>query len=228
MYKIKLTLFIKLLIFTVVIALTGCSSRISTPDKTPMVDQSFLTGEICDPPCWHGLEINNSTKEDALSTLNQLPFIDASSIGEYETYLFNNGPLASEIAYKCAKSNKYPCGILTFYDGKLIKNLITVNFELTLEGAVKRLGTPDHLIYFWPNPYGSCEITVSWIKRGTSITLYDKKNYNECESIIDGNGVSPNILVDAILYTSPEFLDENYVKNPGTCCTTIEWTGFKE
>jgi hypothetical protein len=228
MYKIKLTLFTKRLIFIFVLALTGCSARIFTPDKTPIADRSFLTSEICDPPCWYGLEINNSTKEDALSTLNQLPFIDGNGIDEYETYLFNNGPLASEIIYKCVKSNKYPCGILTFYDGKLIKNLITVRFELTLEDAVERLGIPDHLIYFWPNPYGSCEITVTWIKKGVAVIVHDKNNYNECESIIDGNRVSSVILVDTILYTSPEILEENYVKNPGTCCTTIQWAGFKE
>lgn len=212
----------------IIIVLSSCSLHILPTTEPLVVDKSFITGKICDPPCWYGLEINKSTKEDALSTLNQLPFIDGNSIDEYETYLFNKGPLASDITYKCVKSNNYPCGILTFYDGKLIKNLITVKFELILEGAVERLGTPDNLIYFWPNPYGSCEITVAWIKRGTSITFHDKNNYNECESIIDGNRISPNILVDAILYTSPEILEENYINNPGTCCTTIQWPGFKE
>lgn len=228
MYRIKLTLFIKRLIFIFVLALTGCSARISTPNKIPIVDRSFLTGEICDPPCWYGLEINKSTKEDALSTLKQSPFIDGNSINEYETYLFNNGPLASEISYKCVESNKYPCGILTFYGGKLIKNLIGVKFELTLKNAVERLGTPDHLIYFWPSPYGRCEITVTWIKKGAAVTVRDKNDYNECESIIDGNKVSPKILIDTILYTSPEILEEHYVKNPGTCCTTLQWSGFNE
>ena len=228
MYKIRLTLYIKRLIFVFILTLTGCSVQVTSPDNMLSVDRSFLTGESCDPPCCYGLEINTSTKEDALSTLNQLPFIDGTSISENETYLFNNGPLASEIIYKCVNNNIYPCGILTFYEGKLIKNWLTINYNLTLESAADRLGVPDHLVYFWPNPYGSCEITVSWIKRGTSITIHDENDYNECVSIIDGNKVSPDILVDTILYTSPEILEENYVKNPGTCCTTILWTGFKE
>lgn len=188
----------------------------------------FLTGEICDPPCWYGLDIDISSKEEALSTLEQLPFIDSTRIHEYESYLFNNGPLATDVVYNCVRSNKYPCGILVFYDSKLTKNSITVKFELTLETTVERLGTPDHLICFWPSPYGSCEITVTWIEKGAAEILHDKNKYNECESIIDGNKLSSNILVDTILYASREILEEHYVNNPGTCCTTVIWPGFKD
>lgn len=228
MYRIKLTLFIKRLIFIFVLALTGCSARISTPNKIPIVDRSFLTGEICDPPCWYGLKINKSSKEEALLTLNQLPFVDVNSISEYEIYWFN-GVLASAIKYNCVNidSDIY-CGNMIIYEGTLKENFIGVYYELSLKNAVERLGTPDHLIYFWPSPYGRCEITVTWIKKGAAVTVRDKNDYNECESIIDGNKVSPKILIDTILYTSPEILEEHYVKNPGTCCTTLQWSGFNE
>lgn len=228
MYRIKLTLSLKQFFLMAVLALTGCTTQLFSTQNSPVVDRSFLTGEICDPPCWYGLEINNSAKEDALSTLNQLPFVDANSIGEYEVYWFN-GVLASVIKFNCVNINsERNCGRMIFYEGTLKQNFISVYYDLTLEGAVDRLGTPDQLIYFWPSPYGSCEITVTWVEKGAAVILHDKSKYNECESITDGNKVSPSILVDTILYTSPEILEEHYVKNPGTCCTTIQWPGFIE
>jgi hypothetical protein len=228
MYRIKLALYLKQLTQIFALLLTSCSTQIFSPASPPIIDESFLTGETCDPPCWYGLEIDNSTKEDALSTLNQLPFIDVKSISEYETYWFD-GVLASAIKYNCVniESDIY-CGNMIFYEATLKENFIGVYYELTLNNAVERLGTPDHLIYFWPSPYGSCEITVTWINKGAAIIVHDKSDYNECESIIDGNKVSPKILIDTILYTSPNILEEYYVNNPGTCCTTLQWPGFKE
>ncbi len=225
MYKTRSNLSIKWLIFVALI-LNSCSDRVVTSGKTPAIDRSFITGEVCDPPCWYGLEINKSTKEDVLSTLDQLRFVDSHSYKEYETYWLD-GSLTTAIQYGCVKSNANPCGILTFYKGMLKKNWLTVNYDLRLEKAIERLGTPDYLTYLWPSPSGICEISVLWIEKGITISFHDRNKRNECESVIDGNGVSRGVLVETVLYTSREVLEATF-NLPGGCCKSIKWPGFRD
>jgi len=226
MFKIKFKPSIKWLILVIALILNSCSDRVVASDKTPVIDRSFITGELCDAPCWYGLEINRSTKDDVLSTLNQLPFVESRSYKEYETYWLD-GSLTNALQYECVKSNANPCGILTFYKGILKKNWLSVNYDLTLENVIERLGMPDYLTYFWPNPSGICEISVLWIEKGITISFDNKNNYNECENVIDGNGVTPGVLVESVLYTSREVLEATF-NIPGGCCESIKWPGFKD
>lgn len=44
-------------------------------------DTSLVTGEPCAPPCWQGLLPGESTKQEALQTLEKLSFVDGDTIG---------------------------------------------------------------------------------------------------------------------------------------------------
>lgn len=51
----------------------------ATPDAEYM-DAGLLTGEPCEIPCWQGITPGVSTREEALTILRNLPFVDASTI----------------------------------------------------------------------------------------------------------------------------------------------------
>src|SRR5947207_7639708 len=86
----------QLLIMSIVgLFVFGCShsTPISAFPSTPsaeQVDKNPFPGIPCAAPCWHGLQINKSSKEDVLSTLDRLPFIDHNSYKEYTTLWVNN------------------------------------------------------------------------------------------------------------------------------------------
>jgi hypothetical protein len=44
------------------------------------VDKSLITGDPCSPPCWHQLVPGESTEEEALEILQDLPFVDENTI----------------------------------------------------------------------------------------------------------------------------------------------------
>jgi hypothetical protein len=228
MSKIKFNLFRKAHSAVLILALilNGCSSNIFATERPPVVDKSFLASEICDPPCWYGLVINKSTKDDVLSVLDGLPFVDNNSYKEYETFWIDD-TLANEIQFKCLYNNINPCGSVTFSNKTLKKIWLTVNYDLSLANVINRLGIPDYLIYFWPNPSGHCDISVLWLKKGISVGFQDDKKYNECESVIDGNGVSSEVLVETTIYASQEFFESSF-DLPGGCCKRIAWPGFKD
>jgi len=225
MFRIKFNQIVNVSILIASLILNGCSDNIVASRATPVVDRSFITGEICNPPCWYGSEINKSTKRETLLILGQQPFVKSQSLKEYETYWTSDIP-ATAVQYDCVTSESRPCGILTFHEGILVENWIAVNYDLMLESVIQRLGAPDYLTYFWPNPSGVCEISVLWIEKGTSVSFDDRDKYNECENIIDGNKLSPDILVKSVLYTSKDVL-VNSINITGGCCETIKWTGFK-
>lgn len=52
----------------------------ATPTLPPaLMDRSWLTDNPCAVPCWYGLELNRSTKAEALATVGGLSFVDFTS-----------------------------------------------------------------------------------------------------------------------------------------------------
>lgn len=222
MYKIKFNRFAN---WTVaVLMLISCTERFSTTNKESIIDKSLITNDSCEPPCWYDMKISKSTKKEAEFFLSQLPFVEAQSLKEYETYWID-GTIATAIQYNCVSSRSKPCGILTFHDGLLVKNWATVNYDVTIERVVQHLGIPDYLTYFYPNPSQVCEISVIWIEKGISTNIVDLDKHNECKKIINGNKLSQDIFVESVLYTSKDVL-VNSVNVTDGCCETIKWTGF--
>jgi len=233
MYKIKLNRFRRnksmkacisidklSIVIALLLVLNSCTFNVGSVEPTPIIDKNSLTGEMCDSPCWHGLHINESSKKDVLSTLDQLPFINHNSYKEYETLWVDN-MAAEEIQFTCTYS-KSACGGALISSKVLKRFWVVMNSNWPLQNAVDQLGIPESLEYFWPSPSGDCTITVYWVNQGVSVKMYDNKNYNQCESIADGNGINPEIAVYSIIYFSEESFGL-----PGKCCERIAWPGFK-
>ncbi len=54
------------------------------------MDRSWLIGEPCYLPCWYGLKVGATTREESLSMIEHLTFIDKEEMGEYkQSFPFN-------------------------------------------------------------------------------------------------------------------------------------------
>jgi len=219
MCKIKLKPFHKCLIIFYVFVLYSCGTK---PDLARQnIDKSLLDEETCNPPCWHGLVIDKSTKEDVLSTLNKLPFVEHNAYREH-TVTWVNMP-AIEIQFICASDHTTVCG------GAMITNNILrylwtrLEYEFTLKDATNRLGEPEYIVSEWPSISGKCSLEAVWNIHGMAAAIYDDSRYNECESISDGNKISPSLIIESVSYFTPE--DYGPI---GGCCERIVWPGFKD
>jgi len=226
MCKIKLMLFHKtnsricagiigFLAGILLLTLNSCST-----DPT-LIDRSFLTGETCEAPCWYGLEIDKSTKADILAKLDQLPFVEHNTYKEYDAGWMNDQN-AKEIQFRCLNRPNEVCGgALTSND--ILKRLwLRVGYDLSFVQAVDKLGSPDFLEYEQFSMSGKCRIDLLWVESGIDISAYENGSQG-CQSVADGNGVSPNKLVATIFYFAKEGFGE-----PGSCCKRIPWPGFTE
>lgn len=204
---------IRLLVAILILVLNSCST------DSALVDRSFLTGESCAAPCWYGLEIDKSTKADLLAKLDQLAFVEHNTYKEYGAAWMNDQN-ATEIVFHCLNRPDAVCGDALISNDILKKLWLSVGYELSFAQAVEKLGPPDFLEYEEYSMSGVCTIDLLWAKRGIEIDTSEHGSEG-CQSIANGNGVSPKKLVANIVYFSKEAFGE-----PGTCCKRIPWPGF--
>jgi len=183
------------------------------------IDRSFLTGETCEAPCWYGLEIDKSTKADVLAELDQLPFVERGTHKEYGASWLNDQN-AKEIQFHCLNRPDEVCGGALISNDILKRLWVSVGYNLSFEQAVDKLGPPDFLDFEQFSMSGKCRIDLLWVKSGIDIYAYDNGSQG-CQGIADGNGVSPDKLVEVIIYSSKETFGEL-----GKCCKRIPWPGF--
>jgi hypothetical protein len=73
-----------LLISGLAILVRGCEST-SKPVDLELVDQSFVTGQTCEAPCWYGLEPGISNESEVMDVLKKQLFVDQNSNSKSET-----------------------------------------------------------------------------------------------------------------------------------------------
>ena len=133
------------------IAGAACASDASPAPR----DDSFLTGDPCQAPCWYGLELNRSDPEDVRSTLRTLPFVDATSIITRPTGWYDSQD-AILIEYKCVGQPEATCGGVLVSEGIIVRLSLPVQVPITLRDAVDRLGQPDFVSAGPPAVSGNC------------------------------------------------------------------------
>lgn len=210
---------VSFLIFSVLVLTTliGCTTLGGTPTADPLVDTSFLTGQPCAAPCWYGLELDKSTKEDVYNTLKQLPLVDASSIKEFKTALWAE-PIP-EIEFDCRDPKISSCTEIFIEDGLVKQIMYTVGFDLPLERVVEKLGVPEY-VQFAGNPnVGGTRMSLFWPSKLIAVehvSRDDKLDY----SLRSGQPVPRGLLAGSIYYTAREhfgLIDGSY---------RISWPGF--
>jgi hypothetical protein len=191
-------------IFTgsLIISMIGCSfsdlpflhKERRFPDD-PRVDQSFLTSQPCEAPCWYNLRIGESNLDNAQTIVSELPFVDKSTISESK---FADGGF--HIDFNCSYSVNDFCGSLSFTsDGKLYMVYLPVMYELSIQSVIDHLGPPRNFFAIGPS-HNVCEIYIFWPERDIRLRLEGKPAGSTCKDVNNGK-IDLSSQVDYLIYS---------------------------
>jgi hypothetical protein len=200
----------------IVLGLSACKGQgiaSATPENLETLDpnyydQSWLTGKPCAAPCWYGLETGVSTRQDSINRVEQLPFIDRSSINI--TNHLDFGYVDVSFSYK--RSQESGAFEMIFKPDILDSIYIYPNYRITFDQAVEKLGAPDG---YWLRPIspesGACRLLVVWKNQRIELWKEDGETGGFlsqgglCTEIHDRNGKLPeNMMIQTVEIDSPD------------------------
>lgn len=167
----------------------SCSSlpeKDSTPTLYPnpanldsnTIDQSWLTGEPCDAPCWYSLEPGQSSLDDVIAVAKKLSFIDQNSMNLNKMEL-SRDQITQSLGFDC-KSPALEFCVGMFFSGNTLSTIFLMpNYQITFDQAVEKIGYPPDgyiMSHFSPETIG-CRVTLLWVKRQMSIE-YSNRLFN--------------------------------------------------
>jgi hypothetical protein len=230
MSKNKFPICHKLLCLVTLLFLFACAPKEDEPVEArmypaDMVDQSWINGQPCLPPCWQGLEPGISSREEAVDTVKNLSFISS----ERQMKRSEN----SEVFFCEIPNNKY-CGLMFFEHEILTLIRLDINYRLTIEQMIELIGTPDGFTYSQPNPTVSCRVIVLWSGRQVEAWIYHE-SHQKCAVFRHDDAEFPrDVQVTYIYYDTPGTV-EKYIQGlletgPGapTGINYFPWVGFRE
>lgn len=210
------------LLFTIslLVLLVSCSSV----NFDSEADNSFLTDKPCPAPCWYHLELGISTQKDVLHTVENLPFVDNRSIKKYSGRWLNDDS-AKSIDFGCIHPMKQGCGSIIISGDRMCSVWLLVNFPLTTEMIVDKLGIPDYLDYGGYHPEaGGCVVDFNWPNKGITGSIIDVKRDTLCRKIQETGTIPPKIQITDISYNEKN----NFNSEPPAGRIRIQWPGFSQ
>jgi len=200
----------------------GCNQQ---PTKDPLADESFLTEQPCAPPCWYGLELDISTEEEVYSVIESLPFVDPATIRESQQHWLSYENVETAIDFGCLHPQEHFCGEMRVAQDKLKLISLLVNYDLSFETVVDKLGPPEYVDYGIYGPEDSyCLIKLNWPEQSI-VTRSLPLPMEDCIAIEQGkNRIFPNIKAGVIIY----MVRERFLDRPASLDLRIQWPGFAE
>ncbi|MGP8330093.1 MAG: hypothetical protein ACT6FF_07230 [Methanosarcinaceae archaeon] len=187
MLKNKFLIYGNLFFITIMLqAFVSCSRLDSNhvdPVKHPdLVDQSWLSDQPCSVPCWQGLELETSSREEAIESVQNLSFIQKDNFTTYSNW----------VNFLCKEPSNITCVSMAFENETLTSLRLYVNYQLSLEQIVNEIGPPDSFFFSRRNPEGfACDITLFWVDRQMSVDIRYDGRKDICESFFIENGKFP-------------------------------------
>jgi hypothetical protein len=219
------------------VLLTSCSILGIGPPPTPtpiqdpsLIDETLITGEPCLPPCWHGIEVGITTKEEAIQIASNLSFVDKDSLWQGETR-FPPAELEEipswAVVFDCKQPENLSCVRMYFVDDILILITLLPNYRITVAGVSNLLGEPDLLSIFPGGRYSEqqCRGNVIWLKHQVKIYFGENPDTSRrrlCRIITNNDDKLPKdtpiVFISILTEENAETLSSLYGK----------WTGFIE
>ncbi len=160
------------------------------------VDRSFITGQPCQAPCWYNLYLGVSSGEELKGTLKQLPFVDQNHIKEWDiTWQEQND--AKEILYDCSYLADHSCGGIVLYRDRFMQIWTRVDYRLTFETVVERLGSPDYYALRPGIEFANCDISLFWVENNLELVASNNQ-YSGCPFEL---GIDPRLWVNTLAYS---------------------------
>ena len=237
--------YISILILLVALALSACSkdtpevpsssTSSSTDETSPLTvftyeeeelregfelgepDQSFLTGEPCDAPCYHNIELLTTSGAEAKDILKELTFINPASIIEEENVYEED---SYYLKYSCSEDLTELCGYVGISPYDLVTGMgHKVFYRLPLASVIEKYGTPN---FSYKNAaYGGtdqCEIVVYFVDQNFAVEIIENAETGLCQDFRNTETLSGDLQIDWVYYN---FIDSEIAAN------MIQWQGLK-
>lgn len=210
----------------------------STPSRNPptipivpieITDQSWLTDEPCKSPCWYQMQVGKTTRQEAMEIIKTIEFIKPDQIREYHIGTFDTiedqKPENKGIVFNCVKPEGRECAYLEFIGNYLYQIQVNLNFAISFEEIVERIGPPDYLDIIQnggPEKTIGCGIRMVWVGRQLVTESFEwvtDSDRDLCyEFIQNGNKPYQDLIVNNITIVRNEDISmfEQY-----------KWNGFK-
>ena len=211
----------------------SCNTTTQVPTPSPttitdlsLMDRSWLTGEPCEAPCWYGLELGKTTKDEAVSTVMALSFIDYGNISKLDRYWDHS--VAQQLSFGCKLPAGAICTSFIFVDDTLVYIHLTPNYPITFGEVVEQIGEPDFIGAEYTVPETrDCAAELIWLDRQMQVIYYEfhrSSGRDLCGEIIDaGNKPPSDLVVHNVMYLLPDYFKDVPVHNQH-----YSWQGFAE
>lgn len=174
-----------------------------------LYDQSWFTGIPCAAPCWYGLKPSETSRENAMTVVGKLPFVDSSAMRASSTNV--------SFLFKIQYDDHQPRVVMTFEDDILERIYITPNYPITIDQVVEKLGNPDGFSAYPTDPGGTgYYLAVIWKKKQLVLEYTEdsgnisfwSKSPGLYEKIRSNNGKIPkHLIIQDVLFTTPYYID---------------------
>lgn len=195
--KARLFLRLGLLIcFAVLVACGPLYADIAEPtaDTEKAYDDSLVSQHPCAPPCWYGIVPNESTKEQSISVLAELSFIDPDTI---EFHAVSDG---EQILWgwgsSQASTDNHNGTIVVNNDDRVETISVGLEYDLEIQQLIMEYGNPDIVYVFpWPPDLAPPDFNIElyWFRFG--LVTYS--------GILNGQRVQADTYVTGVTYYKP-------------------------
>lgn len=179
-----------------------------TGDKAKSVDRSLITGHPCEPPCLYGLVPGQTTYEETLKILVDIPQI--RNVQEFKR--------DNRIEWQSTLTD-WGYGMLFFNtDGKIASIRYSPEYPLHLQDLIAARGDPGGIAVSHA-PCAECTelcYEVIWPKIGVWFRF--------CSTYDDFQvAPKPDDLIDTVYYSAPSLYSAEYLQKNRYC----PWAGYK-
>jgi hypothetical protein len=213
------------------IVINGCGYLGITPTATytlePIfMDKSILSERPCALPCWYGLFVGKSNKDDILKTIPMLSFLDKNSLNEsdsgYFDYISGINQAAREISVSWNKPHAR-WGRFLVYNNILVEISYMPNSKLTIDELINYIGYPDFVRAYPGSPEGmeGCSIFFSWKNKQLDILHYQSTGRDLCKQANTENIIDKQLSIDGVSIEMPDFFP--YIENDSQKATKYTW-----
>jgi hypothetical protein len=200
----------------------GCKAT-PVPIDPRLVDQSFITGQPCEAPCWYGLVPDQSSESEVLPKLKELPFVDHTKIKEWKNSSIFGYSNASELDFNCAFPGNVICGVVVSFEGVVKYIDLAIQYSLPLKSVIDRLGTPEYIFTAGYSPHGDgCRVSFNWPQKRISVVSVDPDSSQPCQDLDMGKAINSDILITEVHYEAKDIALQDRCR----VLKCITWPGF--
>ncbi|MBV6396872.1 MAG: hypothetical protein HFACDABA_02474 [Anaerolineales bacterium] len=166
----------KRIFLTMLLLLISCT----TEDTLSPVDNPIFTESSCALPCWYGITVGKTTREELFDVLDGMSLVNQDSItltesvvlyDEHVYFTMGKGTKFLEVEGSDPVSQDYLwTGQIDILNGKVMRLVLSGGLGLTMQDVVDIFGTPSYVIPYFTRGGSNIEVELISPTRGVDFS----------------------------------------------------------